>query len=327
MIKSVMPICAPGDRVPCFFKRFVQKIGKHAMTPLRQRMIEELRLRNFSHHTSRAYVSAVERFAIYHGKSPDRLGPEEVREYLLYLVEDRRVGLSAYNIALCALRFLYHKTLKREQLLEGISCPRSEHKLPTVLSHDEVRKFFAATDSLKQRALFMCAYAAGLRVSELAGLRIKDVDSERMMLHVRLGKGNKDRYIPLANQLLAILREYWKEYRPTEWLFQGYSKQNPISTSAITLNCQNVRLAANLGKHVTVHSLRHSYATHLLEAGADLRTIQVLLGHRSLRTTSKYTHVSAKLLGRVTNPLDSLLADQSLEPVQIKSDKKRKKSR
>jgi len=279
------------------------------MTPLRQRMVEELRLGNYSHYTEKAYLGAVEKFAIYFGRSPAELGPEEVREYLIYLIEDRRVSWATYNIALCALRFLYHKTLKRDQLLEGIPCPKGEQHLPVVMSLEELKRFFEATQTLKQRAMFMSSYACGLRVSELAKLQVSDIDSQRMAVHVRLGKGNKDRYIPLAMHLLALLRRYWLEYQPDKWLFPGCPKQNPISVGTIARHCKNVRDRAKLSKRVTVHSLRHSYATHLMEAGADLRTIQVLLGHRNIRTTAKYTHVSKKLLHSVENPLDVLFPE------------------
>jgi len=285
--------------------------GRQAMTPLRQRMIEELRLGNYSRHTEQAYLAAVEKFANYFDKSPEKMGPEEVREYCIYLIEDRRVAWGTYNIELCALRFLYHKTLKRDQLLQGLPCPKGEQHLPVVLSCEEIKQFFDATETLKQRALFMCAYSCGLRVSELASLRIKDIDSQRMAIHVRLGKGKKDRYIPLSMHLLTLLREYWQEYRPDIWLFPGNPKQNPISETAIARHCRHVRDRANLGKQVTVHTLRHSFATHLMEAGADLRTIQVLLGHRNIRTTAKYTHVSRKLLHSIPNPLD-LLFDVAL---------------
>ena len=228
------------------------------MTPLRRRMIEELRLGNYSRHTEQAYLEAVEKFANYYGKSPELLGPEEVREYLIYLIEDRRVAWGTYNIQLCALRFLYHKTLKRDQLLQGLPCPKGEQHLPVVLSGEEIKRFFDATETLKQRALFICAYACGLRVSELAALRIEDIDSQRMAIHVRLGKGKKDRYIPLSTHLLALLREYWLAYRPEIWLFPGNPKQNPICASTIARHCRHVRDRANLGKHVTVHSLRQA---------------------------------------------------------------------
>jgi len=290
-------------------------------------MIEEMHLGNYSHHTERRYLSAVEQFAVYFGKSPELMGQEEVREYLLYLVEDRRVAWGTYNITLCALRFLYHKTLKRDQLLQGIPCPKGEKHLPVVLSRDEVRRFFTATDTLKQRALLMCAYAAGLRISELVALRIEDVDSERMSLHVRLGKGKKDRYIPLSTNLLKLLREYWKEYRPETWLFPGQPKHTPITDNAVAGYCRTVRERAKLGKQVTIHTLRHSYATHLMEAGADLRTIQMLLGHRSIQTTARYTHVSHKLLETVQNPLDCLFEERPPGPVEYPSGQKRKQAR
>lgn len=280
------------------------------MTPLRRRMIEDMQLRNFSPHTQAAYVRAVTKFAKHFGQSPDRLGPEEVRAYLVHMVQQRRVSWSLYNQTLCALRFYYHTTLGRDRLLESIPCPKEQKTLPVVLSADEVRQFFDAIRNVKHRAMFMTAYAAGLRVSELVGLRVEDIDSSRMLIRVRQGKGRKDRYVKLAKRLLKVLRMYWKARRPSSWLFPGKCLDRPMNPKVVAMICQQIRKRAKLSKHVTVHTLRHSYATHLLDAGTDLRTIQVLLGHRSIKTTALYTHVSQAKIESTPSPLDLLEPDE-----------------
>jgi site-specific recombinase XerD len=276
------------------------------MTALRQRMIEDMRLRNFALRTIQVYVERVATFAKHYRKSPERLGPDEVRAYLLHLVQKKKASWSYYNQALCALRFLYRVTLGKEWVMEGVVCPKQEKKLPVILSLVEVAQFFEVITSLKHRAILMTAYAAGLRVSEVAALRVEDIDSQRMVIHVRQGKGRKDRYVMLSPRLLEILRQYWKAARPTEYLFPGNAPQKPITTRAVHLACRDAREASGLGKHVTVHTLRHSFATHLLEGGTNLRTIQILLGHRNLGTTAIYTHVSPATLETTQSPLDRL---------------------
>ena len=276
------------------------------MTPLRRRMIEDMHLRNFAPGTVSVYVNCIARFARHFGKSPDLLGPDDVRAYLLHLIEQRRSSWSYYNQNLQALRFLYNVTLGRDCVLKHIACPKRPKRLPVVLSGEEVVRFFTAIDGLKHRALLMTAYAAGLRVSEVTALRVEDIDSRRMVIRVRQGKGSKDRYVMLSPKLLELLRAYWKAARPRVWLFPGNDPERPITTSAVRKACQRAREAAGLGKHVTVHTLRHSFATHLLEAGTDLRTIQVLLGHHSPRTTAVYTHVSPAAVRATTSPLDRL---------------------
>ena len=222
------------------------------------------------------------------------------------MIEQRRSSWSYYNQNLQALRFLYNVTLGRDWVLKHIVCPKRPKRLPVVLSGEELVRFFAAISSLKHRASLMTAYAAGLRVSEVAALRVEDIDSRRMVIHVREGKGSKDRYVMLSPKLLGLLRAYWKAARPRLWLFPGGNADRPITPSAVRKACQRAREAAGLGKHVTVHTLRHSFATHLLEAGTDLRTIQVLLGHHSPRTTAVYTHVSPAAVRATVSPLDRL---------------------
>lgn len=276
------------------------------MTALRQRMIDDMKLRNLAPRTIQVYVERVATFAEHFGKSPEHLGPDDVRAYLLHLVERKKTSWSFYNQTLCALRFLYRVTLHKEWVVEGVVCPKQEKKLPVVLSPAEVSQFFEAITSLKHRAILMTAYAAGLRISEVTGLRIEDIDSKRMVIHVRQAKGRKDRFVMLSPRLLELLRVYWKAARPTEYLFPGQIPKQPITARAVHLACHDAREASGLGKRVTVHTLRHSFATHLLEGGANLRTIQVLLGHRNLSTTAIYTHVSPATLEGTQSPLDRL---------------------
>jgi integrase/recombinase XerD len=276
------------------------------MTPLRQRMIQDMQLRNFAPGTVAGYVNCVARFAKHFGRSPEALTAEDVRAYLLHLIEQRHVSWSYYNLHLQALRFLYNVTLGRPAVLGHVACPRQPKRLPVVLSPDELTRFFAAIASLKHRASLMTAYAAGLRVAEVASLRVSDIDSRRMVLRVQQGKGRKDRYVMLSPRLLEFLRAYWKAERPRTWLFPNPSGTGPLTTGAVMKACRQARRASGLEKSVTVHTLRHSFATHLLEAGADLRTIQVLLGHDSPRTTAVYTHVSPAAVRATVSPLDRL---------------------
>jgi site-specific recombinase XerD len=269
-------------------------------------MIEDMKVRNFSPHSIRAYVDRVAGFAKHFGKSPERLGPDDVRAYLLFLIEEKRLSWAYYGQAICALRFLYRVTLGKDWVVEGVVSPRKETKLPVVLSPAEVTQFLQAVTSLKHRAILMTAYAAGLRVSEVVGLRVDDIDSKRMVIYIRQGKGRKDRAIMLSPRLLEVLRAYWKAARPDHWLFPGQIPGRPVTDVTVYRACVQAADAAGLGKHVTVHTLRHSFATHLLESGTNLRTIQVLLGHRSLRTTAVYTHVSVASLEATQSPLDRL---------------------
>lgn len=220
------------------------------------------------------------------GKSPELFGAEEVRQYQLYLITDKGLSSSSVNIVVCALRFLYRYTLGHPWDIERIRPSRREKKLPIVLSLDEVMQFFNAVESTKHRVILMTAYAAGLRVSEVTQLKLTDIDSKRKTILVEQGKGNKDRYVMLSPRLLGVLRDYWKVYRPPEWLFPGTTQNTPISPATVRNVCRLASLASGLGKKVTPHTLQHSFATHLLEAGTDLRTIQVLLGHKSLISTN-----------------------------------------
>jgi integrase/recombinase XerD len=283
------------------------------MTPLRQRLLEDLQMRNLSPHTQKAYVRAVAQLALYHHKSPDLLSPEEVRAYLLHLVNDRRIAPGTYNQVLGALRFFYRVTLGQALVMDRIVCQKEARKLPVVLSRQEVQQCFAAARRLKSRVLLMTIYAAGLRVSEVVGLKVSDIDSQRMTLHVRQGKRKKDRYVMLSETLLAELRRYWQAYRPTDWLFPGKKPHKQLERQTVYGICQVVARRARLRKRISPHTLRHTFATHLYEAGTDLRTIQALLGHRSLRTTALYTFVSLDKVAATTSPLDLLPAPQEEE--------------
>jgi site-specific recombinase XerD len=256
----------------------------------------------------------VARFALHFGRSPAELGPKEVRAYLQQLVESKKVSWSYFNQAVCALRFLYRVTLDRRWVIEHLPFPRQERRLPTVLSRGEVARFFKAVRNQKHRVVLLIAYAAGLRISELVALRVGDVDAERMMIHVRQGKGRKDRLVTLSPVLLKELRGYLRWAAPAEWLFPGRDPSRHLHARSVQKACQRASEAADLGKRVTVHTLRHSYATHLLEAGTDLRVVQTLLGHASIRTTAIYTHVSNERLQQVRSPLDGLKLAGDLDP-------------
>ena len=274
-------------------------------SPLRRRMIEDMSVRNLSPATQRSYVYAVAKFSRFFGRSPDRLGLEDVRTYQVHLVAGG-ISWPALNQTVCALRFFYGVTLKQSDVPERIPYARQPRKLPVVLSADEVVRFLEAVPSLKSRTALTTAYATGLRASEVASLKVADIDSGRKVIRVEHGKGGKDRYVMLSPQLLGILRTYWRLARPTSWLFPGRQEDRPIDPQVLHAACRSACAAAGLDKHVTVHTLRHSFATHLLEDGTDIRIIQVLLGHASLSTTARYSQVATHTIGRTASPLDRL---------------------
>jgi site-specific recombinase XerD len=275
------------------------------MSPLRRRMIEDMTVRNLSPATQRSYVHAVAKFSRFFGRSPARLSLEDVRAYQVHLATNG-ISWPALNQTVCALRFFYGVTLGRGDLPERIPYAREPQKLPVVLSADEVVRFLEAVVGLKHRTALTTAYAAGLRAAEVASLKVADIDSRRMVIRVEHGKGGKDRYVMLSSQLLGILRTYWPLVRPRHWLFPGRDADRPLHPSALHDACRCARAAAGLDKRVTVHTLRHSFATHLLESGTNLRIIQVLLGHNNLQTTARYTHVATSTIGRTQSPLDRL---------------------
>ncbi len=277
------------------------------MSPLRRRMIEDMQIRNLSAHTQRAYVEQVVRFARYFRRSPEHLGPSEIRTYLLHLTQERHLAASSLIVTVSALRFFYTVTLKRPWAVEDdIPTSRKAKKLPIVLSQDEVARFLGAVDNLKHRVLLTVCYATGLRISEAVRLKPAAIDSKRMVIRVEQGKGRKDRYVMLPPKLLNILRDYWKRAHPGEWLFPGREPGQPVSPLTIDRTCREVRLLFGIDKPVAPQSLRHSFAVHLLEAGTDLRTIQLLLGHRNLSTTAQYLMIATSTVCATTSPLESL---------------------
>ena len=276
------------------------------MTQLRQRMLEELQRRNYSTGTIRLYLRHVAEFAQHFHRSPDQLGAEDIRQYQLFLIQEKKLAWSTYNQIVCALRFFYAKTLKRPFLVADIPFTRKPQQLPLILSQEEVARILTVPPRLKSRALLMTIYAAGLRRSEAARLRVSDIDSARMTITVHQGKGQRDRLVMLSPVLLDTLRQYWRYNKPKEWLFPGETPDQPISGNDIFMVFHNAVRRAGITKKVSPHSLRHSFATHLLESGTDLRTIQILMGHRSLKTTARYLHVSQQQVRAIASPLDSL---------------------
>jgi|TARA_B100000315_G_scaffold258533_1_gene311050 site-specific recombinase XerD len=271
-------------------------------------MIEDLRIRNYSDRTIPLYVNRVAKFAQYFGRSPHLLGPAEIRQYQVFLTKKKNRFWSEFNQTVCALRFFYRVCLNQEWIIEHIPFPRPEKKLPVILSLQEIDRFFEGIGNLKHRTLLLTIYATGLRISEALHLHLEDIDSARRLVRVRQGKGHKDRYVPLSETLLRQLRTYWKEDRPGPWLFPGADSQRPLGVRSVQRVCQRAAAKAALSKGVTPHRLRHCFATHLLEAGTDLKTIQVLLGHRSLSTTSVYLHVAAASTSRTHDLLKAALS-------------------
>ena len=277
------------------------------MTPLRLRMTEDMQVRNLSPRTQSTYLMQVSLFARHFGQSPALLGPEQIRNYQLFLTNRKKMSPSSITVAVAALRFLYQVTLKRGWDIErSIPSPKRPRKLPVVASPEEVLHFLDCAPGLKHRAILTACYAAGLRVSEAVSLQPADIDSRRQVIRIHQGKGRKDRYVMLSPRLLAVLRDYWRTFRPTsrQWLFPGASPAHPLTTKAVVVACHKALRLSRLSKPLTPHSLRHCFAVHLLEAGTDIRTIQLLLGHRSLSTTARYLHLAAFKVSTTTSPLD-----------------------
>lgn len=277
------------------------------MTPLRRRFIDDLRLRNKSPRTIETYVLRVLQFAKHFGRSPEQLGAADIHAYQQHLVR-RQVSWSQFNQSVCALRFLYNVTLGRPELIRHIPFAKRPRALPTVLSPQEVVRLLEAALPGRDRTLLELAYACGLRLKELLGLRVADIDSARMVLHIRHGKGQKDRLVPLSPRLLERLRDYWREYRPATWLFPGIKPTLALTGGTVQRMCQRTATRAGLGKRVHPHTLRHSFATHLLEAGVDLLSVQALLGHSHFHTTAKYLHISMRRLQQLPALLEGLVS-------------------
>jgi site-specific recombinase XerD len=277
------------------------------MTSLRQHMIEDMQVRNLSSLTQTAYVKQVSQFARHFHTSPESLGPEQIRAYQLYLTNEKNLAPSSIIVAVAALRFLYKVTLHRDwSLQDSIPLPKRPQKLPVILSREEVRHFLECVASHKHRTILTTCYAAGLRISETISLKPSAIDSQRMVLHVVQGKGQKDRYVMLSPRLLEILREWWRSERPTSWLFPGDGIDHHITRDSVEWACQQAQRLSGIQKLITPHSLRHAFAVHLLESGTDMRRIQLLLGHRSLTTTARYLRITTSTVCATTSPLDLL---------------------
>jgi len=289
------------------------------VTQLRQKMLEELQRRNYSHRTAKIYVRIVREFATYFHQPPDKLGPEQIRQYQAHLFQAKKLAPATVSQYVSALRFFFIKTLRRHFLAEYIPFPKSRKRLPTVLSPEEVTRLIDAACNLYHRTLLMTLYSTAMRRAELCQLKVQDIDSQRMMIRIHQGKGGRDREVPLSPKLLETLRVYFRWMRPTTFLFPGTVKgvraDVPITPNVVWLACRQAAQRAGITKRLSPHSLRHSCASHLLEAGADLRTIQVLLGHSRLEHTLIYLHLSPKHMHAIPNPLDTLQVS-SLNGVQ-----------
>jgi len=276
-----------------------------AISPLRRRMIEDMAIRKFAPKTQHDYLQRVKNFAAFLGRSPDTASFEDVRRYQLHLTTSG-VGVPTLNQSVATLRFFFRVTLKRHDILEHTHFVREPRKLPVVLSPEEVARLLDAAPGLKYRAALSVAYGAGLRAAEVVSLKIGDIDSQRMVIRVEQGKGRKDRYVMLSPHLLALLRAWWKAARPQGWLFPGRDRVQPMTTRQLNRACHAAAQMAKIDKRVSLHTLRHSFATHLLEQNIDIRVIQVLLGHAKLDTTALYTRVATKTISEVMSPLEHI---------------------
>jgi site-specific recombinase XerD len=275
------------------------------VSPLRQRMIEDMTIRKFARRTQEGYIRSIKNFSTFLGASPAKASFEDIRRYQLHLASSG-AGAPTINHSLTALRFLFMVTLRKPDVVMRLPFVRKPRKLPVVLSPEEVERMLEAAPGLKYKAALSVAYGAGLRLSEIISLKISDIDSARMVIRVEQGKGNKDRYVMLSPHLLGLLRIWWKAAKPQGWLFPGQNPINPLSARQLNRACHAAARMAEIDKPVTPHTLRHSFATHLLEQNVDIRVIQVLLGHAKLETTALYTQVATKTMREVTSPLERL---------------------
>jgi integrase/recombinase XerD len=276
------------------------------VTHLRKMMLEELQRRNYAQSTVDAYISAMQELAKYFNRPPDQLGPEQIREFQLHLIRDRKLAPNTVKRQMAAVQFFFVRTLKRPWPRQEFSYPKIPVRLPTILSLEEVTRLIDSAANLSHRAMLMTLYSTGLRRSELVRLKVEDIDSQRMVIHIHQGKRKKDRIVPLSPKLLETLREYWRRAKPQTYLFPGQHGDVPLTTKAVWHACRGAVRRAGIQKRISPHSLRHSYATHLLESGADLHTIQLLLGHADIKDTTVYLHLSQRHLHAAANPLDSL---------------------
>jgi site-specific recombinase XerD len=281
------------------------EVVESGLSPSFEDLRKELLSRKYSYKTVKGYLYYNRDFLNFIGKTPANINDSDIKDYLFYLAEEKQSATSTLNQAINALKFYYGTMLKKKFVYE-VKRPRKDKKLPIVLSKEEVAKILSSVDNIKHKAILMLVYSAGLRVGEVVKLKVEDIDSKRMLIHIKGSKGRKDRYTLLSEKALNILREYWKRYKSAKWLFEGAKAGRYLSTRTVQVIFEHAKEKAGIKKDVTVHSLRHSFATHLLEGGTDLRYIQELLGHAHSKTTEIYTHVSTKSIGKIKSPLDSL---------------------
>jgi site-specific recombinase XerD len=277
------------------------------MGKLRDQMIEDLQLRDYARGTRKAYVNCARAFVAYHRRPPEQMGEPEIRQFLMHLVETKKASPASRKMHVAGIKFLYEVTLRRPEVVASIPWPKVAHGVPEILSGTEVIGLLDAVESIKHRAVIMTAYGAGLRVSEVCAPQVDDIDSQRMTIRVRHGKGNQARYVPLPERALFLLRRYWVAERPKKpWLFPGSQAGCPVSTASVRHHLGAAAPKTGLTKRVTPHVLRHTFATHLLELGTDVRVIQMLLGHRSIKSTVRYTHLTSRVLAKTQSPVDVL---------------------
>jgi integrase/recombinase XerD len=293
------------------------------VTHLRELMLQELQRRNYSQTTVTSYIKIVADFAKYFQRPPDQLGPDDIRAYQLHLLQERKQGVRTVGTQTAALRFFFCKTLKRTYPVEEVPYPRAPRKLPIILTQEEAIRLIDSASNLFHRAMLMTLYSTGMRRAELCHLQVADIDSVRMLIHIRHGKRNRDRDVPLSPKLLETLREYWRWMQPKTYLFPGtkndWRADKPITPKVLWEACREAAQAAGITKDVRPHLLRHSFATHLLENGADLPTVQLLLGHSDLKATSIYLHLSERHLKAAGTPIDKA---EFSEPKQVKHSRK-----
>ena len=289
------------------------------MNHLRKMMLEELQRRNYSQTTVNAYLKIVESFAKYFDRPPDQLGPEEIRAYQVYLLKERKLGVRSVGHQTAALRFFFCKTLKRAYPIEEVPYPKAPRRLPTILTREEAVQLIDSASNLFHRAMLITLYSTGMRRAELCHLKVEDIDSKRMLIRIRHGKGGRDRDVPLSPKVLETLREYWRWMKPKTYLFpgtiSGSRADKPITAKVLWEACREAAQRAGITKAVRPHLLRHSFATHLVEGGADLPTVQALLGHADLKPTSIYLHLSERHLKAAGTPLDNM---ELSSPDQVK---------
>ncbi len=276
------------------------------MSQLRQDMINAMQLRNFSENTQKSYITVIKQFASYYKRSPANITEQEAQNYILYLVKEKKLSWSSCNVVVSGIRFFYKTILKKNQDNFYLPFAKKEQHLPDILTRDEIKTLLSVTKNHKHHAIFMIAYSAGLRVSEIVHLTIKDIDSQANVICVKQGKGKKDRYVPLSPILLAELRQYWKRYKPSHWLFPGCDSRKPMTRDGAGDAFKKAKIKAHITKNVSIHSLRHSCATHMLENGTDIMNIKQLLGHSSISSTLRYTRISKQRVSNIPSPLDSL---------------------